>query len=53
MKIIIPNGTIKIAEAEFYANKSITSVIIPEGVTEIGDSAFEECDNLCEINIAE
>ena len=39
-----------IADYAFY-DKNITSVIIPEGVTEIGNSAFWSCNDLTDIDI--
>ena len=35
----------------FYQNKTITSVIIPDSVTSIGDEAFAWCDNLTSVVI--
>ena len=34
-------------------NKGIQSVVIPEGVTEIGDNAFEDCSSLTSVTIPE
>jgi hypothetical protein len=42
-----------IDEAAFKEECFITSVSIPESVTEIGDSAFYKCDALTEVNIPE
>lgn len=41
----------KIGNSIFKYNKSITSVIIPEGVTAIGDDAFFQCNNLTEVSL--
>lgn len=38
--------------ANAFKEKSITSVIIPAGVTSIGDSAFEWCDSLTTVTFA-
>ncbi|MDR2734090.1 MAG: leucine-rich repeat domain-containing protein [Spirochaetota bacterium] len=38
-----------ISRRAFYGNKNITSVIIPEGVSNIGDFAFESCPNLASV----
>lgn len=35
----------------FYGDESLVSVAIPESVTSISDSAFRNCENLCEIKI--
>lgn len=55
---VSPNGekVIGIAQEAFdayrnYANNKITSVVIPNGVLEIGDSAFGYCTNLTNIVI--
>ena len=37
----------------FYENKTITSVIIPDSVTSIGDSAFYSCDSLTSVVIGD
>lgn len=42
----------KIGEKAFYDLK-VTSVVIPEGVTEIEDRAFERCDKLTSVTIPE
>ena len=46
----IKNGTRLIADSAF-AGKSITSVIIPDTVTSIGDYCFYRCDDLLGIKI--
>ena len=40
-----------IYEKAFYGNNVITSVIIPDNVTSIGDAAFHNCDNITSIII--
>ena len=37
----------------FWGKSSLTSVVIPEGITSIGDSAFGYCENLTSIVIPE
>ena len=44
-------GEYEIGNNIFKYNKSITSVIIPEGVTAIGDYAFFQCNNLTEVSL--
>ncbi len=41
----------KIGEGAFKDNKELIKVIIPPHITDIGDNAFEGCDNLVEVNI--
>ena len=41
----------QIGERAFYGCNSITSIIIPEGVTSIGDSAFYGCSSLTSVTI--
>lgn len=43
---VIPDGITKIEKFYFYNNKRITSITIPASVTEIADSAFENCTSL-------
>ena len=50
--ISIPN-TASIEGAVFYNCYSLTSIIIPEGVTSIGYSAFDSCTSLTSIIIPE
>ena len=38
-----------IAASAFNSCKTITSVIIPDGVVDIGDKAFLECENLTSV----
>lgn len=40
--VIVKNGV---------ARRAITSVTLPESITEIGESAFEDCRALCSLNI--
>ena len=56
--LIIPasinNYTVKsIGEGAFRNCRKVTSIIIPEGVTEIRKSAFEDCSGMTSINIPE
>ncbi len=50
---IIPKGTQKIEEFAFFYSKELTSVVIPDSVTEIGKEAFSCCSALTEIKVAE
>ena len=49
-EIIIPSNVDVIYKMAF-ANANITKVEIPEGIVEIGDSAFEDCEYLTEVVI--
>ena len=44
--VIPANGTVKTIGAESFACMDITDVVIPEGVTEICDDAFCDCDSI-------
>ncbi len=48
--VIIPNGVTEIGYGVF-ADKSMKSVILPEGLKIIGENAFLFCNNLTEITI--
>ena len=50
---VSPNGdmVIEISTNAFYRNTKITSVVIPEGVTTIKDSAFSYCTALTNVSI--
>ena len=41
----------KYALYAFYGNTSLTSVVIPDSVTSIGESAFEDCTGLTSVTI--
>ena len=49
-EFIIPNDVKKIGGA-FAGSNFLTKVVIPNGVTEIGDMAFQYCENLEAISI--
>ena len=51
--ITIPKGKKKIIEKEFQNREDITSVVIPDSVTEIGCLAFSGCTGLTSITIPE
>lgn len=42
----IPSNVTKIEKTAFYKRKGVTEVIIEEGLTEIPEWAFEDCDSL-------
>ena len=48
--VIIPDGTVEIADGEFAFREDICEVRLPETVRRIGKSAFQECVNLAVIN---
>jgi len=45
------NPVVAVSEEAFFLRNSIISVIIPESVTSIGESAFVSCSSLTSINI--
>ena len=47
---VVPFGVRKI-EKEAFQHTSILSIVIPEGVTEIGQYAFDDCDELTTISL--
>ncbi len=47
------SGVTVIRKKEFYEIPQIKKLILPDTVREIGVSAFEECENLCEIVFSE
>lgn len=49
-EITLPNGLTAI-RANVFSSSSLENVVIPEGVTEIGDSAFEDCKSLKNVAI--
>lgn len=49
---MIPEGVRAIAQAAFRRS-SVTEVVVPATVTEIGNYAFDDCVNLAEITVAE
>lgn len=51
-ELIIPAGTTEISKEDGYAgDTTITQVILPNSVIEIGDEAFSGCTELLVINI--
>ena len=49
--VIIQDGTVSIADGAFINNQTLTSVIIPAGVTRIYDDAFKGCSALTTVNV--
>jgi hypothetical protein len=47
---VIPNSVTSIANASF-SGSGLISIIIPDGVSSIGDKAFSECSNLTSVTI--
>lgn len=45
---VIKPGTKKIKNEAFYKNDELMTIVIPDSVTEIGDRAFQYCENLTE-----
>lgn len=50
-EFIIKEGTLKIVERAFHSCYGLTSVAIPNSVSEIGGEAFNGCYNLKSVNI--
>ena len=50
-KIKVPQGVFKLKPGAFRNCNLLTSVIIPESVTEIEQMAFEGCDNISDLEI--
>lgn len=53
-KIVIPesiNGEVitKIADGAFFENENIEGILIPDSISEIGEQAFANCENLSEV----
>lgn len=48
-KLSLPDDITDINQYAFYNNKKIYSVVIPNGVTNIGYNAFSDCYNLVEV----
>ena len=51
LEVVIPDGTIEIAEYAFRNQSQITSIVIPSSVTKIGYGAFYNCSSLTSIGI--
>lgn len=49
--LIIPESVKKIDNAACYYNTYLKSVVIPDGVVEIGYNAFDHCEGITEISI--
>ena len=50
-KYHVRNGVLAIANNAFKNNSALECIILPDSLLEIGESAFEYCKNLKEINI--
>jgi hypothetical protein len=51
LKTVIITGGDSIDQSAFYGCSGLTSVTIPDSVTNIGDSAFGSCSSLISVNI--
>ena len=51
--IVLPNGITKVQNSNntFCSFPNLQTIVIPEGVTSIGEEAFRECTNLTSITI--
>lgn len=49
-QLVLPSGITHIHQAAFY-HKNLTSVVIPDSVQVIGNSAFSSCENLTSVVI--
>lgn len=45
------NPVTRIDSKAFYGNTDVTSVVVPEGIEEFGNSVFEGCTNLTEVSL--
>ena len=48
-ELIIPSGVTQIADYAFYEYSNITSVILPQSISFIGDSSFAYCRNIKDV----
>ncbi len=46
---VVPDGVVSICDNAFSHTKNLVSITLPETLTEIGEDAFIECNNLFEI----
>lgn len=46
---LVPSAVTKIEDYAFYNNENLTRIVIPESVTELGESAFEDCGSLSSV----
>lgn len=45
------NPVTRIDTKAFYGNTDVTSVVVPEGIEELGNSVFQDCTNLTEVTL--